>query len=104
MEMYAAMPSIHFIRRYVAFLFDLLCPGKYVSLVPATSKPTFFFHSCTVHILMLSNLLLVQPIRFKILKFTLKRTINASTCFDLTKPSACSLCFAKVTILLSVNL
>ena len=29
-----------------------------------------------------------QPICFKILKFTLKYTINAPTCFGLTKPSS----------------
>jgi len=44
---------------------------------------------------MLSNLLLIQLIAqsicFKVLKFTLKFTINAPTCFDLTKPSSGSL-------------
>ena len=40
------------------------------------------------------------------LKFTLKITINALTCFGLTKPyqGAYGVCFAKVTILASVKI
>jgi len=34
-----------------------------------------------------------QLICFKILKFTLKHTVNAPTCFSLTKPSSGSLQF-----------
>jgi hypothetical protein len=42
----------------------------------------------------------------KILKFTLRFTINAPTCFGLNKHNqgAYSLCFAKVTILASVKI
>jgi len=32
-----------------------------------------------------------QPVCFKILKYTLKYTMNAPTCFGLTKPSSGSL-------------
>jgi hypothetical protein len=52
------------------------------------------FHSCTVHsdviqaFIALTN---AQLICFKILKFTLKHTTNAPTCFGLTKPSSGSL-------------
>ena len=52
------------------------------------------FHSCTVHSDVIQSFISptnAQPICFKILKFTLKYTINAPTCFGLTKPSSGSL-------------
>jgi len=50
----------------------------------------FFLHSCTVHLDVIKSL--IRPTNtqlncFKILQFTLKFTINAPTCFGLTKPS-----------------
>jgi len=51
-------------------------------------------HSCTVHSDLIQSFIgptNAQLICFKILKFTLKYTINASTCFGLTKPSSGSL-------------
>ena len=52
------------------------------------------FHICTVHSDVIQYFISptnAQPICFKILKFTLKNTINAATCFGLTKPSSGSL-------------
>jgi hypothetical protein len=51
-------------------------------------------HGCTVHsnvIQSFSSPTNAQPVCFKILQFTLKYTINAPTCFGLTKPSSGSL-------------
>ena len=53
-----------------------------------------FFYSCTVHSDVIQSFISptnAQPICFKILKFTLKYTINDPTCFGLTKPSSGSL-------------
>ena len=53
-----------------------------------------FFHSCTVHSDVIQSFIIptiAQPVCFKILKFTLKYTINAPTCFGLSKPSSGSL-------------
>jgi len=53
-----------------------------------------FFHSCPVHSDVIHSFISptnAQPICFKILKFTLKYTINAPSCFGLTKPSSGSL-------------
>jgi hypothetical protein len=52
------------------------------------------FHSCTVHSDVIQSFISLnnaQLICFKILKFTLKYTINAPTCFGLTKPLSGSL-------------
>jgi len=52
------------------------------------------FHSCTMHSDTIQSFISptnAQLICFKILKFTLKYTVNASTCFGLTKPSSGSL-------------
>jgi len=52
------------------------------------------FHSCIAHSDVIQSFISptdAQPICFKILKFTLKYTINAPTCFGLTKPSSGSL-------------
>ena len=52
------------------------------------------FHICTVHSDVIQSFISptnAQLICFKILKFPLKYTINASTCFGLTKPSSGSL-------------
>jgi len=51
----------------------------------------FFFHSCAVHSDVIQSFISptnAQLICFKILKLTLKCTINTSTCFGLTKQSA----------------
>jgi hypothetical protein len=53
-----------------------------------------FLHSCTVHLDVIKSL--IRPTNaqlncFKILKFTLKFTINAPTCLGSTKPSPGSL-------------
>ena len=57
------------------------------------------FHSCTVHFDVIKSFITPTNAHlncFKILKFTLKITINAPTCFGFTKPSseACGVCFA----------
>ena len=56
---------------------------------------SYFFFTVVPCILMLSSFFIsptnAQPICFKILKFILKYTINAPTCFGLTKPSSGSL-------------
>jgi len=49
------------------------------------------FHSCTVNFNVIKSFISqnnAQPICFKILKLTLKFTINAPKCFSLTKPSS----------------
>jgi nucleoside phosphorylase len=46
-------------------------------------------HSCTVHLDIIKSFISptnAQLVCFKILKLTLKFTINAPTCFGLTKP------------------
>jgi len=51
-------------------------------------------HSCAVHSHVIQSFISptnAQLICFKILKFTLKYTIDAPTCFGLTKPSSGSL-------------
>jgi hypothetical protein len=52
------------------------------------------FHSCTVHFDVIKSFICPTNAHlncFKILKFTLKITINAPTCFGLTTPSSGSL-------------
>jgi len=63
------------------------------ALPPGKNPGTFFFffHSCAVHLEFSKSF--IRPTNaqlncFKILKFTLKFTINARTCFGLTKPSS----------------
>jgi len=81
-----------FIYRVSLFISD--CLSLKTGPIGFTETAVNNFHCCTV----LSDVIQcfisstnAQPIFFKILKFTLKYTINASTCFDLTKPSSGSL-------------
>jgi len=53
-----------------------------------------YFYNCTVHFDVIKSLICPTNAHlnsFKMLKFTLKFTINAPTCFGLTKPSSGSL-------------
>ena len=52
---------------------------------------TFYFHSCTVQFDVIKSF--IRPTNaqlncFKMIKFTLRFTVNARTCLGLTKPSS----------------
>jgi hypothetical protein len=78
---------------------------KYKGVTPHTN-----FHSWNLHFDDIKSFICptnAQLNCFKILKFTLRFTINAPTCFGLTKTiirRAYSLCLAEVTILVSVKI
>jgi hypothetical protein len=81
-----------FIYRVYLFMSD--CLSLKTEPVCFTEKSVNNFYSCTVHSAVIQSFISptnAQPICFKILKFTLKYTINPPTCFGLTKLSLGSL-------------
>ena len=83
---------------YKTFHAFLIYFPKYPTAVPYTAmhqmKRFTNFHSCTVHFDVIKSFIFppnAQLICFKILKFSLRFTINAATCFGLTKPSSGSI-------------
>jgi hypothetical protein len=89
-------------RKSIARRFDqgrprnghFLCPVVYSTHFQPFCFKWDNFHSCTVHFDIIKSFICPTNAYlncFKMVKFTLKITINAPTCFGLTKPSSGSL-------------